>query len=246
MRDEPREVEAKFLVRDPAVLSRLARLRSLETFRLKSSRLELQENRYLDTKDLRLRQAKAVLKMRLRGARAEMTFKREISQRGGVSERIEVTSPLFPYSAPSPRPLTLPSPPSGGEDKGEGERTKVRGERGMGEGLFCLGAVQRARKIVGSRPLQEILNLHTRRRSLIFARGRERVELDLDRVEVFRDGKAVARYSEIELENLTASGESFRELLGWWKRSFRGEMRSSRVPKVEMGLRLLKKLEEDR
>jgi len=217
MRDEPREVEAKFLVRDPAVLSRLARLRSLETFRLKSSRLELQENRYLDTKDLRLRQAKAVLKTRRCGARAEMTFKREISQRGGVSERIEVTSPIPVGTAYLETPRYV----------------------------VPVEAVQRARKIVGSRPLQEILNLHTRRRSLIFARGRERVELDLDRVEVFRDGKAVARYSEIELENLTASGESFRELLGWWKRSFRGEMRSSRLPKVELGLRLLKKLEED-
>jgi inorganic triphosphatase YgiF len=213
MRGEPKEVEAKFLVRDPAVLGRLARLRFLGPFRLKSSRLELQENRYLDTEDLRLRQARAVLKTRRSGARSEITFKREISHRGGVSERIEVTSRLpvgTTYLDPSR--YVVPVEP-----------------------------VRRARKITGSRPLREILNLRTRRRSLIFAAGREKVELDLDRVEVRRGEKTVARFSEIELENLTAQEENFMELLASIKRSFRGRLRASRVPKVEMGLRLLKK-----
>jgi hypothetical protein len=195
MSREPKEVEAKFLPRGPAVLRRIEKLRTLGRFRLRSRRMELQENQYLDTEDLRLRQARAVLKRRRAGGRSEVTFKRELSYRGGVSERIEVTGPE---------------------------------------------AARRARKIIGSRPLREILNLRTRRRSLIFAWGKQKVELDLDRVEVRRGGKTVARFSEIELENLTASEESFQELLAGWKRSVRGELRSSRAPKVEMGLRLLK------
>ncbi len=210
MRGEPKEVEAKFLVMDPAVLSRLARLRSLGPFRRKSSRPERQENRYLDTKDLRLRQARAVLKVRRASGRSEVTFKRELSYRGGVSERIEVTAPV-----------------------------RIRSDCIAGI-KYCV-PILRARKIVGSRPLQEILNLRTRRRSLIFTLGKEKVELDLDRVEVRRAGKTVARYSEVELENRTAREENFMKLLAWVKRSFRGSLRASRLPKVEIGLRLLKK-----
>ena len=206
-----KEVEAKFLVRDPAILSKLARLRSLARFRRTSSRLELQENRYLDTKDLRLRQARAVLKMRRTGGKAEVTFKREISYRNGVSERVEVTSPL---------PLGTRHVPG------------------------TVEPVRRARKIVGSRPLKEILNLRTRRRSLIFERGREKVELDLDQVEVRSGGKTAARYSEVELENLTAAEGTFRELLAGFKRAWAG-LRPCRIPKVELGLRLLKKQGED-
>ena len=196
MKRLPREVEAKFLVKNPAVLSRLARLRSLGSFRRISSRPERQENRYLDTQDLRLRQARAILKSRRVGAKTEMTFKREISHRGGVSERIEVTGPE---------------------------------------------AVLRARKIVGSRPLQEILNLRTFRRRLLFARGKDKIELDLDQVDVLRGGRKIARHWEAEMENRSVGEEHFWEALAKLKRSFRGDLRPSRVPKVEIGLRLLRK-----
>ena len=196
MKRLPREVEAKFLVKNPAVLSRLARLRSLGSFRRISSRPERQENRYLDTQDLRLRQARAILKTRRVGAKTEMTFKREISYRRGVSERIEVTGPE---------------------------------------------AVLRARKIVGSRPLQEILNLRTFRRRLLFACGKDKIELDLDQVDVLQGGRKIARHWEAELENRAAGEERFREALAELKRSFRGDLRPSRVPKVEIGLRLLRK-----
>jgi len=197
MNAEPKEVEAKFLARDPAVFKKLARLRSLGRFRLKSSRLERQQNRYLDTQDLRLRQARSILKVRQVGKKIEMTFKRELSHRGGVSERIEVTGP---------------------------------------------DALLRARKIVGARPLQEILNLRTHRRRLIFVSGREEIELDLDQVDVLRGGRSVGRHWEVELENQAAGEEHFRESLAELKGSFRGELRSSRIPKVEMGLRVVKRL----
>jgi len=197
MSAEPREREAKFLPRGPAVLRKIEKLKVIGRFRLKSRGLEIQENQYLDTEDFRLRQARAVLKVRRVGGKSEVTFKREIAYRGGISERIEVTGP---------------------------------------------DARLRARKITGSRPLRELLNLRTRRRTLIFGYGRERVEVDLDQVEVRRGGKPAARYSEVELENRTAREENFMELLAWIKRSFRGKLRTSRVPKVEMGLRLLKKL----
>lgn len=193
---EPREVEAKFLVRDPAVLGKLGKLKELGLFRLKSRSLERQENRYLDTQDLRLRQARAILKTRQVGAKTETTFKREISHRGGVSERIEVTGPE---------------------------------------------AVLRARKIAGSRPLREILNLHTFRCRLLFARGKDKIELDLDQVDVLRGGRKIARYWEVELENRSIGEKHFQEALTKLRHSFRGELRSSRLPKVEIGLRLLKK-----
>ena len=196
MRGEPKEVEAKFLARDPAVFRKIARLRSLGRFRRKSSRLERQENLYLDTKDLRLRQARAILKTRRVGSKMEMTFKRELSHRGGVSERIEVTGPA---------------------------------------------AILRAGKIVGARPLREILNLRTRRRRLIFVSGREEIELDLDRVTVLRNGKEIARHWEVELENRAAKQEHFQAALAELKRSFPVELRASRLPKVEIGLRVLKK-----
>ena len=196
MSGEPKEVEAKFLPRSPAVLKKVEKLTALGRFRLKSRRVELQGNQYLDTEDLRLRQARAVLKVRRAGGKSEVTFKRELSYRAGVSERIEVTGPE---------------------------------------------ALRRARKITGSRPLKEILNLRTRRRSLIFAGGREKIELDLDQVSVFRNGRAIARYEEVELENHSAAEENFREALVGLKRSFRRELCPSRLPKVERGLRLLKR-----
>ncbi len=197
LRKEPKEVEAKFIVRDPAIFGKLGKLKELGRFRLKSRDVEEQDNRYLDTEDMRLRQARAILKTRRAGGKLDMTFKRELSYRGGVSERIEVRSP---------------------EE-----------------------ALPRARKIVGSRPLKEILVLRTRRDRLIFARGKHRVELDLDQVAVRRGGKNVATFSEVEVENLSAPEAEFQEALRRVRRLGGKWLRASRIPKVEMGLRLLKR-----
>lgn len=196
MKKLPREVEAKFLVRDPAVLGKLEKLKELGLFRLKSRSLEEQDNRYLDTEDLRLRQARAILKTRRVGGKLDMTFKRELSYRNGVSDRIEVKSPG--------------------------------------------AALPQARKIIGSRPLKEILALRTRRRKLIFARGKDRVELALDQVAVRRAGKTTARFDEVELENLSAPEADFQKLLSRLRRLAGKALRASRIPKVEIGLRLLK------
>ena len=197
MRDEPKEVEAKFLVLDPAVLGKLEKLKELGSFRLKSRSLEEQENCYLDTEDFRLRQARAILKTRRVGGKLDMTFKRELSYRNGVSDRLEVTSPE--------------------------------------------AALPRARKIIGSRPLKEILILRTRRRRLIFARGNHRIELDLDQVAVRRAGKTMARFEEVELENLSAPEADFQEMVKRLQRLGGETLRGSRIPKVERGLRLLKR-----
>lgn len=197
LRKEPREVEAKFIVRDPAIFDMLENLKELGPFRLAGRSIENQINRYLDTEDMRLRQARAILKTRRVGGKLDMTFKRELSYRGGVSDRIEVKSPE----------LALP----------------------------------RARKIIGSRSLKEILVLRTRRRKLIFASGNHRVELALDQVAVRRGGKTAARFEEVELENLSAPEADFQELLRRLRRLAGKALRASRVPKVEMGLRLLKR-----
>ena len=217
MRDEPKEVEAKFLPLDPRVFGELGLRKTLNGFRLSGTHRERQENRYWDTKDLRLRQAKAVLKTRCVGGKGQMTFKRELSHRGGVSERIEATVAM-PVSR-----LTAAI-----------------------AGALPLDPVLRARRITGSRPLVEILHLRMRRKSCLFIFGSQQVELDLDEMEVLSGGKTVARHREIEVENRSARGESFQGVLTWLKRSYRGRLRPCRVPKVEIGLRLLRKQGEGR
>ncbi len=219
-----RETEAKFLVKDPSVQRRIASLNALGPFRLIRRQSERQQNIYWDTPDLRLRRAQAALKVRRVGSRTEMTFKREISYRRGVSHRIEVTVPVRMSVLLSIRP--------GG-----------RLHRGSAP---LIEPIQRSKKITGNCPLQEVLTLRTFRRKRLFACGRQRIELDLDRVVVQKGGKAVAMHHEVELENLSASEELFREALGALKRRFGRGLRSFRIPKYEIGLRLLKSMERDK
>ena len=89
-----KEVEAKFLVKGEALLAEASALTSLGPFCLSSRKREKQRNTYLDTPGLRLRKARGALKLRQVGRRAEVTFKRELKYRQGVSERVEVTVPL--------------------------------------------------------------------------------------------------------------------------------------------------------
>ena len=94
-----RETEAKFLVESLALLRKIGSLDCLGPFRLIHRQSERQENTYWDTEDLRLRRGRAALKMRRVGSRAEVTFKREIAYRNGVSDRIEVTVPYRPIDS---------------------------------------------------------------------------------------------------------------------------------------------------
>lgn len=89
-----REIEAKFLVRDPTLFRTLGRIQTLGPFHLSRRRRELQRNTYLDTADFKLKKHRAALKVRQVGAKAEVTFKQEKGYRRGVSERVEVSTAL--------------------------------------------------------------------------------------------------------------------------------------------------------
>lgn len=211
---QPREVEAKFLVARPSVLEALGWLRLLGPLRRSGrSSVERQENRYWDTADFRLRRARSVLKSRRVGRRTEVTFKREVAYRRGVSERVEVT---VPAGAKRPAQFLASNRPA--------------------------GPVQLARKIAGTRPLREVLALRTVRRKLLFGSGKKKVELDLDRVTVLRGRRRIAVHLEVELENQGASDADFRRALKDLRRGFRGRIHPSRVSKYERGLRLLKRI----
>ena len=227
MRRLARETEAKFLVKDPSVCRTLKRLTTLGPFRLHRKRREVQTNVYWDTPDLRLRRARAALKLRTIGSRGELTFKREVSYRGGVSERIEVTVAVAP-----------------------------RRVRGLNPRLD-LEPVRRARQITGRRPWERVLTLKTVRDKRIFTDANGKIELDIDRVSVLQgrsfdpvrpeqgrrtnvaqNRRLVVTYDEVELENLDAPEAAFRRALAQLRRRFAGGLRPSRLSKYEIGLRL--------
>lgn len=89
-----KEVEAKFLVRDPALFASLSRIHTLGPFRLVRRHRQLQRNTYLDTAGLKLKKLRAALKVRQVGDKAEVTFKQEEKYRRGISHRSELTAPL--------------------------------------------------------------------------------------------------------------------------------------------------------
>lgn len=206
------EVEAKFSVRSPDSLGRAARLKRLGLFQWVKSGRERQINRYWDTEDRRLHRARAALKLRQVGSRAEWTFKRELGFRDGVSERIEVTAPVSLGRA---------------------------GVRGFLERGPFIPPVRRARALIGREPLLEILCLRTDRRIRWFTAGRAGVELALDRVEVLRNGRVIGAFREIELENQTAPEAEFREAIRDLRRRLGTGIRASRTPKYVRALRLL-------
>ena len=202
-----REVEAKFIVKSPSVLRPLCGLRRLGSFRRLSSRRERQRNTYWDTAGLRMRRGKAALKVRQVGGRRELSFKREIRRRGGVSERIELTAPM----------------------------------KGAARRLPETEPLRRARKMAGSRDLQPVLTLLTDRRRQLLGRGKERIEVDIDRVTVRKPGAGLGGHTEIELENVSASPEAFREALAEFRRRFGKSVAPSRFSKYELGLRRLRR-----
>ena len=221
-----KETEAKFLVRNSAAARTIRRLRQLGPFHLRGRFRQRQTNIYLDTEDLRLRRARVALKLRkvgrhvegtsqrwrvVRSPLAEATFKSELAFRKGVSERLEVTVPV-----------------------------KSRDLSRFLKGTLDCKPIRRARRIVGDRPLLPVLTLRTDRRGWLFAAGREKVELVLDRVRVERRGHRFGVHVEIEMENRGAREDRFRQALAALKSVLRGSIRSSRISKYEIGLRMAK------
>lgn len=212
LKEQSGEMEAKFIVEKEAVLNRIARLRVLGPFRRERSFQEEQWNQYWDTADFRLKLAHAALKVRRVGRRSEITFKRQTGYRGGVSDRIELTVRLPPGPAAARKAITRELP---------------------------IEPVRQARKIVGARPLEEVLTMRTQRRRRVFVFGKETVELDLDRVRILKGRRQIGTHREVELENLSAEEGRFRRVLAAFRRQFRGQARISRISKYETGLRLL-------
>ena len=209
------ETEAKFLVESSAVWRRLARVEGIGPLRRVGSWTERQRNTYFDTADLRLHRAHAALKLRRVGSRAELTFKRELSYRAGVSQRVEITVPMKTRSLPF---------------------------ASLRVGMTCV-PVRRARGIVGARPLGEVLTLWTLRRRFLFGQRsvKGRLELALDQVSVVKGGRALARHREVELENRGLPEDRYRRAVGDFRALFRGRLRPCRRSKYELGLQALKK-----
>lgn len=173
-----------------------------------------QVNLYWDTPDRQLRRARVALRVRVVGRRAQMTFKKEQRYQAGISHRTEVT-------------VAVPA-------------SEFKKNSFLPSRLFhqVLG---RMRSGLGSGPLEKVLELRTHRRIRRFAWGRFRVELALDRVGVFRAGRKVGSFCEIELENLNAREDLFQAVVQNFRRRLGKEIRLSRIPKVERGLRLLQR-----
>ena len=189
----------------------MAFLTSIGPFRFLRQKRENQTNVYWDTPQGRLRKSGAVLKSRTVGSRRTLTFKREVAYRDGVSRRVEISRP-------------------------------IRG-RTLRDGLpaaLRLEPVRRARRVAGSRPWVKVLTLKTDRCGRIFSHRRSKIEMDLDRVSVLKGNRRLANYREVELENLNAPAPVFRKALTDLRRRFRGRLRSSRLSKYEIGLRLSK------
>ncbi|GEM_PF-214165 len=207
------EVEAKFLVKEASVLNEVASLRSLDGFRLVKRLREKQRNTYLDTEDLALKKARAVLKLREVGGKAQLTFKSELGYFHGVSRRMEVTVPV--------------------------REAQVR--RLFLKGQLDIEPIHRAQALIGRRPLKGLFTLLTDRRRLILASQRDRVELDLDRVTVHTTKGIARRHLEVELENINASPAAYKRALLALRRRFGKRLKSSRVWKAEYGFRAIGK-----
>jgi inorganic triphosphatase YgiF len=204
------EIEAKFLVQDPVLLEEVARITALGPFRRIRTFRQRQRNTYLDTPDLLLKRAKAVLKLRqvaaarggrtrpggALGRRAELTFKSEVGHDREISRRLELTVPI---------------------------------------------PIRHARSLIGFQPLKRLFTLHTDRRRMIFAFGKQRIELDLDRVTVRKGRRIAGRRYEVEVENLSASPTLYRQALTVLRRTFGRRLRPSRIWKGEYAWEILSK-----
>ena len=205
------ERELRFLVNNPAVHRSVARLTCVGSFTVVKRHRERQRNTYFDTTDRRLWRAKSVLKLRETRAMREVTFKKALGYRDGVASRLEVTSRLRPAQ-------------------------RVR----IGEGTPSLEPVRRAQRVIGTSRLHPLFTVVTDRTTLMLAKNRQRVELDVDRVAVTRSTRVVARRLEIEVENLTASPAVFRSAIEALRRRYGGHVRVSGVSKFEFGWRAVR------
>lgn len=203
------ETEAKLVVRDPAAWKELQGLKALGPFRRVAGGREVQVNTYWDTRDLRVRAGRAVLKLREVKGRAELTFKTEKSYRGGVSERLEISRIL------DRRALRL-----------------------FKQGRLEMEPVRRARALAGEKPLAPVLVLLTDRRRIVLGSSQGRIELDLDRVRVRRGGRAAGDHREVELENLDAPPTAYRVALKDLRGRFGKGLQPSRLSKYQIGLRM--------
>ncbi len=201
------EREARFLVTDPSVHQAATHLASLGTFRVIRRHRERQHNTYFDTTDLRLWRAKSVLKLRETPSGREVTFKKALAYRNGVASRLEVTSRI----------------------RSE-QRTKIA------EGTLSLEPLRRVQRVIGARPLHPLFTVVTDRTTLILAKEKQRVELDIDRVNVRQGRRIIAHRLEIEVENLTASPAVFRSAITALRQRYGADLRLSGVSKFEFGL----------
>lgn len=213
------EREARFLVDDPAVHRAAAHLASLGAFRVLRRKRERQHNTYFDTTDMKLWRAKSVLKLRETRALREVTFKKSLGYRDGVASRLEVTSRIRP------------------EQRDKVAQAPTLGIMGSGQGTRSLGPMRWVKRVIGARALHPLFTVVTDRTTLILANEGQRVELDVDRVGVRKGRRILARRLEIEVENLTASAEVFREAITALRRRFGAHLRLSGVSKFEFGLR---------
>ena len=205
------ETEAKLVVKDPETWKELQGLKRLGPFRRVSGGREAQVNTYWDTRDLRLRVGHAVLKLRQVKGRAELTFKLEKSYRGGVSDRLEISRIL-----------------------------DAQALRRFKQGRLEMDPVRRARALTRGQKLAPVLVLLTNRRRIVLGCSKGRIEADLDRVRVRRGGRAVGDHFEVELENLDAPVTAYRRALKEMRGRFGKGLQPSRLPKIEIGLRMLK------
>lgn len=222
------EREARFLVSEPSIHRAAARLTGLGPFRVIRRHHERQRNTYFDTDDMRLWQAKSVLKLRETASAREVTFKKALAYRGGVASRLEITSRLRPAQ-----------------------------REWMSRGGVAIEPMRRVRRLIGARGLRKLFTIDTDRTTLILAYRRpaslklrgglsearrakegQRVELDVDRVAVRHRRRSVARRLEIEVENLSATPAVFRAAIEALRRRYRHDLRLSGVSKFEFGRRV--------
>ncbi len=201
------EREARFLVREAAIHETIARLRSLNGFRVVSRRRERQRNTYFDTKDLRLTRRRAILKVREIGHRVEVIFKQSLGSRNGIAERLEVSTSIRP--------------------------TQLRDVFSRQLGIEPL---RRAQAIVGAHPMTRVCTVLTDRSRLLLAHNAERVEVDVDRVAVRAGQRIRAKRLEVEVENVNASTAVFARVLTALRGRFGASLRPLHVSKYEFGL----------
>jgi CHAD domain-containing protein len=165
-----REIEAKYVVPDPATFERLLALETIGGYRLAPRGAFELTDRYLDTAERDLLDAGYSCRRRVRdgGAVAVVTVKSMGGARGAVHRRIEEEWEIPPGSPPE----AWPAGP----------------------------ALELLRRLAGGRPLVELLTLRQRRAERDVIRADRKVAvLSLDRVEFAGHAEGLSHELEIEL-----------------------------------------------